>query len=120
MSHEISRSRVAIVVVTAALWLAVAVPSASLGAWSGWAAVPGGGRTYDTPNAVAFGGRLHVFVRGGGNGVYMNTSDGSSWSGWTEVPGNGSTPSGPGAATYRKRLWLLVRGTDDVIYYNRS
>lgn len=86
--------------------------------WSGWSAVPGGGRTFDTPAAVEFAGELHLFVRGTDDGLHFNRFDGS-WSGWSAVPGGGRTPSAPAVTVFDGDLYLLVRGTDDGLHFNR-
>jgi hypothetical protein len=86
--------------------------------WSGWSAVPGGGRTIDAPAAVEFEGDLYLFVRGIGDGLHFNRFDGS-WSGWSEVPGGGRTPSAPAVTVFEGDLYLFVRGTDDGLHFNR-
>ena len=62
---------------------------------------------------------LHVFVRGLGNGIFVNQFNGTSWTGWAELPGGGSTPSAPAAASYNGQLHVFVRGGDSRIYDNR-
>ena len=91
-----------------ALLATLAVPAPALAAWSGWAEVPGGGLMYDAPNAVTFNGRMYLFVRGGGNGVYVNVKDGTTWSGWSAVPGGQVAQSAPAAVVYGGQLWLFA------------
>ena len=86
--------------------------------WSGWSAVPGGGRTFDAPAAIQFDGDLYLFVRGTDDGLHFNRFDGE-WSGWSEVPGGGRTLSAPSVTVFDGDLYLFVRGTDDGVHFNR-
>src|SRR4051794_25359135 len=97
-------------VITLTLLATLSIPAPTLAAWSGWSQVPGNGFTYAAPNAVSYGGRLYLFVYGGGDGVYVNVKNGSAWSGWAPVPGNLPTYSAPTAVVYNNHLWLIVRG----------
>lgn len=67
--------------------------------WTGWAEVPGGGKTKGNPSVVARGAELDVVVQGINDRIYINTRRVTgAWTGWAQVPGNGVTPSGPAVA----------------------
>lgn len=58
---------------------------------------------------------LHVFVRGGDNGIYQSIGDGSQWSSWVS-PLGGLTNASPAVVSYNGQLHLFVRGTDNALY----
>jgi len=95
-----------------------ATVTAAAAQWTGWAEVPGGGATPDSPAAVSYNGAQNVFVRGTDNAIYRNVLSAGAWSGWAQVPGNGATTSALGADTFTGTLQLFARGTDNRIYRN--
>jgi hypothetical protein len=73
-------------------------PVAAVGGWSGWESL--GGVLYDgsAPAASSWGsGRLDVFVRGTGNGLYQKYFNGT-WSGW--ISHGGVLTSSPAAVSW--------------------
>ena len=87
----------------------------------------GGGRTPSAPAAVA--GHLfnqppnvdilEAFVRGNGNGIWVNGFFAFiGFGGWHLLPGGGLTPSEPAAVIHNGVLKLFVRGLGDGIWEN--
>ena len=86
-----------------------------LAPWLGWTAVQGS--TPDSPAACTCGPRLHLAVRGNGNGIYYGyvTLSTKIFSGWSRLSGSTSSPPALAAGS-DCTLYLLVRGSDDGIY----
>ena len=86
----------------------------------------GSGRTPSAPVAVAGhlfnqppnGDILEVFVRGNGDGIWVNAFFHSGFGGWLLVPGGGLTPSEPAAVVHNGTLKLFVRGLGNGIWEN--
>ena len=75
-----------------------------------------GGTTPSSPNTAWFNGRLYLFVRDTGSGIWMRSMDTSGvWSSsWTRV--TGTTPSSPSSTVFNGRLYLFVRDTGSGIW----
>jgi hypothetical protein len=91
--------------------------SRSGGSFSGWSAVPGGGKSSSQPAVLLDGSSvLRLYVQGADNGLWVNTKSGSTWSGWSAVPGGGKSSSGPAVVLDGSSVRLVVRGLDDGIW----
>ncbi|HEX6568012.1 MAG TPA: polysaccharide deacetylase family protein [Acidimicrobiales bacterium] len=94
-----------------ALWLR----TAQQGSWGGWQKL--GGVLSAAPAVVGHAdGRIDVFVRGSGDGLWARTLPfGGSWSGWIDLGGRLST--GPAAAAGAAgRVDVYVAGTDQAVW----
>jgi hypothetical protein len=81
------------------------------------------GRTTESaPTAASLGTRIHVFVRGVDNRIYVNSAaDGKPFNGWSEVQGGGTTDLAPAAASLGRRIYVFAKGIgDNRIYVNSA
>jgi hypothetical protein len=69
------------------------------------------------PDASSWGAtRTDVFARGSDNGLWQNTTNGTTWAGWR--PLGGVITSDPGAVAWSSgRIDVVVRGSDNAIYH---
>jgi len=107
-SIKASRRRVATATLLVSLLLILALPATTFAAWGGWKPVPGGGATFDSPDAVSYNNKLYLFVQGAGDGLYVNVRSGTTWSGWSAVPGGFQTALPPTVVVYQGNLWVFA------------
>jgi hypothetical protein len=82
-----------------------------------WTELPGDGRTTDAPTAVAFAGRVWVFVRAEDGSVWANNGDDAgAWAGWEQIGPAGTLYSAPAAVVSGSRLLLFGRGPNDGVF----
>jgi spore germination protein YaaH len=94
------------------LWNELAVKFTTTTPW-----YPLGGVATSSPGASSWGPtRTDVFVRGGDNGLWQESYDGTTWSGWTAL--GGGLTSAPAAASWgSNRIDTFVRGTDNALWH---
>lgn len=87
-----------------------------------WYEVQGGGTLGDSPAALSHNGWLHVFGRGAGDRLYVNTAPaGQAFRGWQEVSGTGVSNASPAATSLQDTLYLFTKGTNDNrVYVNMA
>lgn len=76
-----------------------------------------GGVATSSPGASSWGtSHTDVFIRGGDNGLWQNTYDGTNWGGWTSL--GGGLTSAPAAVSWApNRIDTFARGTDNALWH---
>ena len=89
--------------------------NAAISAWTSLGAV-----ATSSPTASSWGcGRTDVFVRGSDNGVWQNTTTGTSWGGWTSLGGVITTK--PDVVSWGpNRIDMFARGQDNGLWHRWS
>ena len=60
--------------------------------------------------------RIDTFIRGGDNGLWQNTYNGTTWSGWTSL-GGVLTSDASAVSWGPNRIDVFTRGTDDALWH---
>jgi YD repeat-containing protein len=81
--------------------------------WSGWSAVPGGGKSSSGPAVVLDGSSVRLVVRGLDNGIWTALAENPQWTAL-----GGRTNHSPTAVMEGSTLHVFVRGTDGGLYLN--